>query len=424
MAQAVLNGNAVGTEAPAEAPSSRISLGNFKFSSIDDKIDRKNLHHPEAQVQDLDTLTSPSVPPLGPLAAFTGTFAGTGFNTIFRPSNGSTVFTNKVSGPTPPQAPNENILELNLTQETLSFSPPLGKVPNRGLNSQQDINLNGVPYLQTINDVTNINSGKGDAQPNGIHAEPGLWMAVPGTNTDPNEGATLVRMASIPHGTTINAQGPGVAGVLNGPPDFTIAANQVDITPFTIGHPGSPLKGTFGAQTATNANSPRIPQDLSLFIEAGTITQAILDNPTTVLANAIKGQKITKTLVFEVNTIPTAPVGGGGTANISFLTGAQGGPNAVTADMRSRFFIETVEHQINVPAATSQVRNAVHVRPERHRPDAHVPTFQVQPAAQATTQTVTSTQIQYFQVVNLNFGGLTWPHASVATLVPTAVQSA
>ncbi|MDQ6942231.1 MAG: hypothetical protein M3169_06910 [Candidatus Eremiobacteraeota bacterium] len=31
---------------------------------------------------------------------------------------------------------------------------------------------------------------------------------------------------------------------------------------------------------------------------------------------------------------------------------------------------------------------------------------------------VTWTQIQYSQVVNLNFQTLTWPHASVATLVP------
>jgi hypothetical protein len=31
---------------------------------------------------------------------------------------------------------------------------------------------------------------------------------------------------------------------------------------------------------------------------------------------------------------------------------------------------------------------------------------------------VTSTQIQYTQTVNLNFKTLSWPHVSVATLVP------
>jgi hypothetical protein len=42
----------------------------------------------------------------------------------------------------------DNILELNLTSESLSFSPSLGAVPNRGSNPQGDIFLNGVPYLQ------------------------------------------------------------------------------------------------------------------------------------------------------------------------------------------------------------------------------------------------------------------------------------
>jgi hypothetical protein len=32
---------------------------------------------------------------------------------------------------------------------------------------------------------------------------------------------------------------------------------------------------------------------------------------------------------------------------------------------------------------------------------------------------VRSTQIQYTQTVLLNFNGLTWPHVSVATLVPS-----
>lgn len=156
---------------------------------------------------------SSPVPSLGPLAAFTGTFRGSGFNTIFRPDNAAT--------PTPLPVPvpgSDNVLELNLTQETLSFSPSLGSVPNRG-EVQGDIMLNGVPYLQTISDVTV------PGQPVGIHFEPGLWMAVPVT-TDPAEEATVVRMASIPHGTTIEAQGKS----------FTVAGKPaiaaVDITPF------------------------------------------------------------------------------------------------------------------------------------------------------------------------------------------------
>jgi len=40
------------------------------------------------------------------------------------------------------------------------------------------------------------------------------------------------------------------------------------------------------------------------------------------------------------------------------------------------------------------------------------------PTAEDTTINVPYTQIQYTQTVLLNFNGLTWPHVSVATLVP------
>ena len=120
-------------------------------------------------------------PPLGVLENFTGTFVGVGLNLIFRPNSGQTTFKNPIGGPPAPTPPNENVLELNLTSETLSFSKPLGEVPNRGLEKQTDISLNGVPYVQAINDVTDVATGKGVAAPSPIHFEPGLWMHVPAT---------------------------------------------------------------------------------------------------------------------------------------------------------------------------------------------------------------------------------------------------
>lgn len=66
-------------------------------------------------------------PSLGPLAAFTGTFRGNGFNSIFRPDSSQTPTKLPV-----PVSGSDNVLELNLTEETLSFSPSLGSVPNRG----------------------------------------------------------------------------------------------------------------------------------------------------------------------------------------------------------------------------------------------------------------------------------------------------
>ena len=349
---------------------------------------------------------SSSVPGLGPLANFTGTFAGNGFNTIFRPDSAAT--------PTPlpiPVAGSDNVLELNLTSETLSFSKSLGSVPNRGM-MQGDVFLNGIPYLQSISDITV------PSQPTGIHLEPGLWMIVP-TTTDPAEGQTLVRMASIPHGTTIVAQGTSVT--IRGKP--TIPA--VDITPFTTAPPNTKIP--FPSQTATNKNTARIPQDLTSFIAAGTITQAMLTDPNTLLRNHIASQNVTSTTTISVSTSPAAPLFGGGTDNIAFLLGdvaaltnpAPAGPNAQTLKMNATFWIETVEHVIVVPIFKPG-HPPLTIPAETGDAGQPVPRFLVNPPIEITAPrriTVQSTQIQYSQEVFLNFNTLTWPHVSVATLV-------
>jgi hypothetical protein len=343
-----------------------------------------------------------SVPSLGPLAAFTGAFRGSGFNTIFRPDLGS---------PTRlpiPVTDSDNLLELNLTQETLSFSPSLGSVPNRG-EVMPDIFLNGVPYLQVINDVTV------PSQPVGIHFEPGLWMAVPAT-TDPKEGPTVVRMASIPHGTTIQAQ--GTSSAVDGKP--VIAAT--DIIPFTIGHPNS--KVPFPSQTAANKGTARIPQDLTSFIEAGTITQAMLTDPNTLLRNHIASQTITSTTVIAITTEPAAPLFGGGTDDIAFLLGnpSAGAPNADAVKMHAEFWIETVQFTIEVPVFEPGQPPLI-IPAETGSAGQPVPDFLVNPPVAITAPrsiTVTAPQIQYSQRVVLNFNGLSWPHVSVATLVPAS----
>jgi hypothetical protein len=356
------------------------------------------------EVSSLTTLRDrvSSVPSLGPLSAFTGTFHGSGFNTIFRPDLG-----------TPTQLPvpvagSDNLLELNLTQETLSFSPSLGSVPNRG-EVQPDIFLNGVPYLQTINDVTV------PSQPVGIHVEPGLWMAVPAT-TDPAEGPTVVRMASIPHGTTIEAQ--GTSATINGKP--TIAA--VDITPFTIGDPSNKI--TFPSQTASNKDTARIPQDLTSFVAAGTITQQMLNDPNTLLRNHIASQTITSTTVITISTSPAAPLFGGGTDNIAFLLGNSSAttPNADAVQMQAVFWIETVEFTIEVPIFEPG-QPALVIPAETGAAGQPVPEFLVNPPIRITAPRsikVTVPQIQYSQQVLLNFNHLSWPHVSVATLVPAS----
>jgi hypothetical protein len=128
---------------------------------------------------------------------------------------------------------------------------------------------------------------------------------------------------------------------------------------------------------------------------------------------------------------------GGGTANISFLAGTQfpittsapdgttGVPNAFAAVMTSRFWIETVAYEVNVPRLTA--RGTLLLRPTMSK-DSHAPTpvFAITSPPKLPSEAkkilVPGIQIQYSQVVNLNFATLTWPHVSVATLVPTGPQ--
>lgn len=363
---------------------------------------------------DLKVPAAPVPPaPLGPLVAFTGNWNGSGFNTIFRPNSTKTP---TKPFPVPPTGPADNVLELNLTSESLSFSPNLATIPNRGSGAQGDIFLNGVPYLQSINDVTTL-----PAQ--GIHFEPGIWLSVPATSI-PTEGVTVARMASIPHGTTINA--PGTFKSHTGKP--VIAA--VDITPFNPISGAKVPAGTFPSQTAATPNTFRLPQNLAPFIAAGTITQAMLTDPNTVLRNQIANQTITETVTIDISTNPTAPLFGGGPANIAFLLGqnpppASGlGPNAQTVLMKATFWIETVIYKIKVPPMNAGDAPLV-LSPEQTNPPVPlVPSFLVSiPFVEGKkfaggTITMSTTQIQYSQEVILNFNGLSWPHVSVASLVP------
>jgi hypothetical protein len=349
-------------------------------------------------------------PPLGPLSAFVGDWVGHGFNTIFRPDSAKTP--TKLPNPVPAGGPpQDNILELNLTSETLSFSKTLGSVPNRGTGTQADAFLNGVPYVQSIKDITIHGESVG------IHFEPGLWIHVPATTT-PALGETVARMASIPHGTTIEAQGLVVPAAA-GPP--VIAA--VDITPI-VNATGNPFR--FPSQTAADPNTLRIPQDLSPFITRGTITQAMLDNPNSLLVAHISKQTIISTTTIFISTAPPPPAGlfGGGTANIAFLLGQAAAPppapNAQSTKMTAVFWIETVEEILDVPPY-KMGEPSFRIRARPSISGQRVPTFLVKPPhdlKEPLKIKVRFTQIQYTQTVQLNFATLTWPHVSVNTLVP------
>jgi hypothetical protein len=274
--------------------------------------------------------------PLGPLAPLPGTWKGTGFNAIWRPHH--------------PSSPQDRFLELNLTNETIVFTKISGPIPNRGL-LMPDINMFGVSYVQQISEANN-----GPA----LHFEPGIWVNVPPTS-NPSEPPTVVRMASIPHGTVILAQGtadfhPG------GPP----AIPNNNIIPFQVGGP--------------QVSFPELILSTPTQFRHATqgVTQAMVDNPNSVLQAVVQGKPMTSRMHIHVTTQHT-PIKGGGVANTAFLAAASNPPggNANAAQVDATFWIETLPGSGGGPDIL---------------------------------------QLQYTQLVGLDFNGLRWPHVTVATL--------
>ena len=186
----------------------------------------------------------------------------------------------------------------------------------------------------------------------------------------------------------------------------------------------------FPSLVATTNNTFRLPQDLASFIAAGTITQAMLTDPNTLLRNQIANQTISETICINISTAPTAPLFGGGVADIAFLLGANHpsadavGPNAQTVLMRATFWIETVVYQIEVPPMGAGDAPLVLCPVQTNPPIPLVPRFLISaPHVEGKrfaggTLTMFTSQIQYSQEVILNFSGKSWPHVSVASLVP------
>ena len=347
----------------------------------------------------------------------------------------------------------DNVLQVNLTEEKWTFPKSLGTIPNRGFGLQGDIMLTGMPYIQTVKDVSNESSGLGDEKPGtDIHFEPGVFLWVPQVKVDgglQQTGPTLVRMASIPHGTTVNAQGlaplpgPGPNSGSQGRPDI----GDVDTRPFVIGEPAQ--RRFFQSMRTDTPNKLRSPPDLGHFVKKGTITEDIILNPNLVLKKAIVGLDIKETITFEVSTgPPTDQLTGGGVTNIAFLMGAKnpevktevkaatktvvtetpttGNPkvNADASFMSSKFWIEFVDYKVDIPKLAANEKRVVQAKVPAGAP---VPSFQLTAPAGGFLDKkdfiISGVQLQYSQMVHLDFGVkgsvLTWPHVSVATLVPT-----
>jgi hypothetical protein len=304
-----------------------------------------------------DAVAEAAVPvdPLGPLAALVGPddqpgeWVGHGFNAIWRPHQNATG--------------QDRFLEINRTDDKLVFTKIKGKIPNRGL-AMPNINMFGVTYMQQINEAGHPDEG--------LHIEPGIWANVPHT-TDPAEPPTVVRMASIPHGTVVLAQ--GIAREVEGGPQ-TIPGNNILPFFFKTPEPGN---------AAFHSVAQLFPElDLSIptnFRQLSPgVTQDMIKNPNSILQEALEqslqGTTMRHRTFLHVSTTGQLIKGGGGTANTAFLASSHNPPggNARAAHVEATFWIETI-------AGTEG------------RPDVH--------------------QLQYSQLVMLDFNGIHWPHVTL-----------
>ncbi len=272
---------------------------------------------------------------LGPIAGLIGQWKGTGFNTIWRPARGGG---------------SDRFLELNLTSETLQVEPIPGDIPNRGF-LQGDLTMSGLRYLQQISD-SNLAAG--------LHVEPGVWLSVPAT-TDPPVPASVVRMGTVPHGTSFVAQGIATSG--SGAP--AIPATNID--PFSIGSSGTP--SAFPEQELISPTAFRTDGEGLIGID-----QSMVDNPNSILTAALAPESVGSFVELNVSSDAVSPILGGGTSNSAFLQGGPDGPNAVAARIDASLWIVTLEGQ------------------------------------------TTPSMLLYSQIVLLNFNGISWPHVSVGVL--------
>lgn len=274
---------------------------------------------------------------LGPLHDLTGFWEGPGFGLIARPN---------FSGGNPRGI----FLELNLLRETIEFTPIGSPVMNRG-SEQGDIAIYGLTYLHRVTD--GVTGGA-------LHIETGMWLNIPPT-TEPAADKTLARLATIPHGNSVCTVGFPQELVPDGLPTIP-PANTV---PFKIGA-AAPPSGTRNPYPEYDLSTPNPFRSNPL---PPNLTQQIVDDPNTVLRDALQGQTLT-----HITRLITSTAAAGGVGNIPFIS-----KNADTISLESVFAIEIVKN----PTGDGEE----------------------------------FLQLQYSQTALLNFNGMSFPHVTVGTLI-------
>jgi hypothetical protein len=382
---------------------------------------------------------------LGPIALLAGHWNGTGFNVIWRPDNTGD-----------PHFAVRRFLQLNMTAETLVFDIIPTPVPNRGVANQPDIAIYGLNYLQKVRDNDTDIPGFPNAGED-LHIEPGLFLNVPKSGgvansndaaaTVPVTPASIVRLATIPHGVSALLQGdtPSTHPVSGPPdippiypiaeiadaytnyPDYSAAQGATfaaDYNSFPTSHPAQlglgiqptnvPAQALLAA-TATfhavpeNTISNDVPYPNAANAQSNgpfpAVWQDYVNDPNVVLRNAIAHQDILGFIQISLATPSPAAI-----SQIPFLGIADPALEPTTTDIpagQSNAFVHSATSTFWIEWVKSD---------ERH----HGPRYDYNDAALKVIDPFPGVakflQLQYTQTVILNFNEVLWPHISVATL--------
>jgi hypothetical protein len=277
---------------------------------------------------------------LGHLVELPGTWMGNGFNLVALP---------KDFKEDDKQLPYRVLL--NSTEETLTVSPIGAPIVNRSSGftgsgiGQIDISFLGLHYLQRVTDAVTHEA---------LHLETGEWLNLPADLPDGTTENNIVRLATIPHGVSLLAQ--GVASKIEGAP--TIAPAKM----VPIDNNGNEVAPGYMIRYDEASLPPGVP--------AGSVR-----NPNLMLTNAIAGQEIVETVILEVRALPNSESDDPETPDIANIPQLKKAARVV--DFSAVFYIETVQQQDG----------------KRFM------------------------QLQYTQTIVMKFSRIDWPHVTVATLV-------
>ena len=145
-------------------------------------------------------------------------------------------------------------------------------------------------------------------------------------------------------------------------------------------------------------------------------------DPTNVLRAVNQTRNILNTITLTMSTSDQAanvPSGGGVIGN-AFLDGAASKGNASAASVDFTLWIETVGYQVPLPAGTTMNAGKAVTVPFEGITYTLTPPKDIVVPAGGQSIPVQVTELQYFQMVMLQFGILSWPHPTVSTLKPDA----